>query len=67
MCDSPSLITNGDVSPDDVLSPVGTSLTFTCEFGYHLSPTSYTVRCEHDEYEGNTAEWSGTFPECGEQ
>ena len=66
MCDSPPLITNGEVSPDNVSSPVGISLTFTCEVGYHLNPTSYTVRCDNDEYEGNTAAWSGTFPLCGE-
>ena len=66
MCDSPPLLANGEVSPDDESSPVGTSLTFTCEVGYHLSQPSYRVKCENDENRGNTAEWSRGFPVCGE-
>ena len=62
-CISPPPIVNGNVSPNVASSPVNTILTYTCNFGYHLSPATYTVMCEND---GNTADWSETFPVCGE-
>ena len=63
-CISPPPIDNGVISPNETSSPVNTSLTYTCNFGYHLSTTSYMVKCEN-ENEGNTSDWSGTFPVCG--
>ena len=64
-CISPPNIANGVVSPNEASSPVNTSLTYTCNIGYHLSATTYSVSCENNVNEEYSADWSGTPPVCG--
>ena len=63
MCTAPSL-ENGFVLPEGD-SSVGTPLTFRCNVGYHLSMSTYTVMCNNDEGDGNTASYVGDQPSCG--
>ena len=59
-------ITHGSVVPAVGPIALDTLLVYTCDTGYHLSTTSYSVICSSDtDNGGNTASLVGTPPTCG--